>query len=87
LEHIGPGGVDVLVDVVVTFPPLLSRDDLKTSQANQIKSAAGVLSRQTWAEMDGLDWARENERIQSETEDDSMLGPNLGVFNDDDGDE
>ena len=70
--------------VTVTFPPLLSRDVLKDTQANHIRNQAGILSRQSWSESDGFDWEMERDRIQKEKEEDVGLGiPPLSDFEDD----
>ena len=63
-----------VIDVEVTFEPLLARNAIDEAKANQIKNAAGVLSRQTWAEANGLDYESERLRIADEKEHDVELG-------------
>lgn len=62
-------------DVAITYPPLLSRDEKENAEANEIRSRGGVLSKQGWAENDGIDWQRERDRLEAELEDDLGMSP------------
>jgi hypothetical protein len=64
----GGGAVDI------TFEPMLARSAVDEAKANQIKNAAGVLSRRSWAEETGLDYETERLRIADEKEQDIELG-------------
>lgn len=63
------------IEVVVSYPPLLSRDEKENAEANEIRSRGGVLSKQGWAELDGIDWQRERDRLEAEFEDDLGVSP------------
>jgi hypothetical protein len=55
--------------ITVTWPPLLSRDELKHTQANQIRHSGGILSKEGWAEDEGIDFKIEAERTARERQD------------------
>ena len=67
IEGLSAEDVDTM-DVEIAYPPLLARDELKHTQANQIRHDAKVLSREGWAGDDGIDWAVEKPRIEAERE-------------------
>jgi len=52
-----------LGEVGVVFPAVIARNELEQSQARQIRYQNGVLSRQTWMELDGVDVRQETERL------------------------
>ena len=51
-----------------TFPSLVVRDEAQITQARAVRFNNGVLSSQTWMEMDGLDPRREMQRIANSEE-------------------
>lgn len=55
-------GVD-LGEVSVVFPAVVARKELEQTQARQIRYQNGVLSKQTWMELDGVDVRQETERL------------------------
>lgn len=50
----------------VSFPSVIVRDQLQQAQVRQIQHAAGVLSRRTWREQDGLDHDTEERNLDRE---------------------
>ncbi len=62
------------MDIAVEWPPLLSRDELQHTQANEIRYKNGALSREGWAHGDGIDWETESKRLQAELENRIPLG-------------
>ena len=52
--------------ITMEWPELISRNELDHTKANQLRQAAGVLSRETWAKEDGRDWATERDLIDKE---------------------
>lgn len=71
------------IKIAVTFPPMLARDELKHTQANQIRQSGGILSREGWAEDEGIDYDIEKERIAAERAEDfdftAPPEPNIGA--------
>jgi len=57
-----------LVDPVLTYPQLVSRDHLKETQRHRLMWEAGILSSQTWQELEGLDPKVETGRLASSGE-------------------
>lgn len=56
------------VKVKAEPPTVIARDELKGTQKNQILANQGVLSTQTWAMMEGLDYEDEQENIEQHVE-------------------
>jgi hypothetical protein len=48
-----------LVEIQAVPPSLAVRDQLKDTQRFKIENAAGILSPQTWSQLEGLDYAQE----------------------------
>ena len=67
IKGLEPEDVDGM-EIEIAYPPLLARDELKHTRANQIRHDAKVLSREGWAGDDGIDWAVEKPRIEAERE-------------------
>jgi hypothetical protein len=58
-----------LIDVKVTLPDVEVRNRLETHQIRKEQNAAGILSRETWSEQEGLSFEQEQARgAQSEAE-------------------
>lgn len=70
LEHSTVEGLsrDSLDDlkIKVTFPPMLARDELQHAQALQILHQNNIISREGWAEDEGIEWGLEKERMEQE---------------------
>lgn len=56
--------------ISVEFPPMIVREELEHTKANQIRHQAGVLSKEGWAREEGLDWEVERERLERERQED-----------------
>lgn len=54
------------VELIVRYPNIEVRDEKQHSEANEVKHRAGVLSKQTWAEDEGLEWTTEQDRLEQE---------------------
>lgn len=67
IEGLGPEKA-MEMDVELAWPPMMSRDELKHTQANQIRHDGGILSREGWAKDDGVEWEVEKERLRAERE-------------------
>ena len=67
------GELDVAEDTEfsasVHWPTMEMREELEHTQAQQIRHAAGIISRETWARDAGIDWEAEKERLEREAED------------------
>lgn len=57
-----------LIDVTTEAPAVQTRDPNAEAQANSVRVQAGVLSVQTWAQQDGLDYDREQANIEEHNE-------------------
>ena len=57
------------MEITVTWPPLLSRDELEHAKANQIRQNMGILSKEGAASDEGIEWAVEKERLAGERQD------------------
>jgi len=55
-------------------PRLVARDILKEAQSNLIKNTAGILSRQTWAQLEGLDYKEERKLIDADEAEQGLPG-------------
>jgi len=66
--HFGRLSEEVLTRCVVKvgFPSVIVRDQLQQAQVRQIQHQAGVLSRRTWREQDGLDHDTEERNLDRE---------------------
>ncbi len=81
IEHEGlprPEGYDPEIlnsgyEATIVAPQLVTRNRLDETKANEIEFNAGVLSRKTWRQRDGLDDDAENANIEGETEEDVGL--------------
>lgn len=58
--------LQVLLDITAEHPDVATRDKDKEHRIRSDEHKAGVLSRQTWAEEAGRDWAQEQQRIAQE---------------------
>lgn len=65
------------VTVKVEAPSLTTRDPLQEAQVRDIETRAGVLSPQTWCELEGRDYAIESQRIAEHQE---RFGPGPGAL-------
>jgi len=63
-----PAEAAEIIDIVAEPPNVQTRNRLQDAQADQILSAGGVLSRQTWAARNGLDYSAEVENMEEEDE-------------------
>lgn len=58
----------------VVFPPMVARDELKHTQANEVRHRNDVLSKEGWATDEGIDYETEKARIAIERMDDVEFG-------------
>ncbi|KKL88238.1 hypothetical protein LCGC14_1926710 [marine sediment metagenome] len=63
----GPSDIEDL-HVSITYPNMLSREELEHAQANLIRFDAEILSKEGWARDEGIDWDTERDRIDRERE-------------------
>ena len=54
------------MEITVTWPALLSRNELEHVKSNQIRQFMGILSKEGAAADDGIEWATEKERLAGE---------------------
>lgn len=90
LEHSGVDGLsrEALDDlkIKVTFPPMLARDELEQARKLQILHQNNIISREGWAEEEGVDWEIESERIEAERDEAfDLMVPGFGPGRDDGG--
>src|SRR5262249_9715818 len=54
-----PAEAATLIDIQAAPPSLAVRDQLQEAQRRRIENAAGILSLQTWSQLEGLDYDQE----------------------------
>lgn len=57
-----------VIDVNTEAPSVVSQDPMQQAQKNSIMSQAGVLSVQTWAQQEGLEYDQEQQNIEAHNE-------------------
>lgn len=73
--------------VVGEAPTVASRDTLKENQAKRIKNEAGVMSKKTWQQTEGLDPETEEKNLEAEREAFGGFDPNANPVPTDDEDD
>lgn len=74
--------VERLCDLQVEAPSLVTRNELEEAQCNQIRMQAGVLSPQSWAMKDGLDYDEQQANLDEHEGRSGKGGPGLGLDDD-----
>lgn len=54
------------LELSIEWPPMMSRDEVKHTEANRLRHQGGILSKEGWATDDGIDWNVERERLEKE---------------------
>lgn len=54
------------LEPALDWPEIQVRDELEHTRSNEIRHSAGILSKETWARDDGIDWDAELQRLEQE---------------------